>query len=211
MSGFTFPAFTFLIITVTFFVWLRLKMKKGYDEYKVLKKKNEDYFREDSLANDTRRTDIDESLFISLPLENLPLEKSSKKDEILKFKDAKMLHIGNMTNKELKLKYGLANLEVIAMYEEAYQRLCRLLSDYAKQLYEEGSYDDCELILRAVVKNGSDLSAPYFLLGDVCVKNSKKLHTEIDELTALVKNTSINDELKVKILNYYEKLDCEVL
>ena len=76
---------------------------------------NEDFFKRESEANQSRKRDISNLNYIKIP-DNLPFIKtdiseiSNAEQNIMNLKDEKILNLTGKTNTDLKLEYGVANL-----------------------------------------------------------------------------------------------------
>ena len=96
------------------------------------------YLDRESAANGTRRKDLTNLPYITVPFDTLPLditlndEKkqlqiSEYKKEIQNHSSERMLNLIGISNTELKEKYGPANLELLTIYDQNYSRyICAL-------------------------------------------------------------------------------------
>ena len=116
----------FIIILIV----LQFAIKKSTRNHKT---RNEEFLDRETKANQVRRKDISRLNYISIP-DNLPLinsgndtfdrlmaEDSRMKrsyDTIQSLRDKKILNLTGISNTELKLSYGAANLKDAAAYLE---------------------------------------------------------------------------------------------
>lgn len=202
------PIFLILVLSTAFAV--RVMMKKNSVS---LKSTIDDLLQKEMKANTTRKKELDSDIYIYpskniLPLKDYPptdeykkiikLQKNvARKSELpmIKFKE-------QISNTELKLKYGRANLDTITIYEEHYNSYIRGISDWAKELIKLNNYTDAKIILEEAVNMKSDLTSTYILLTDVYIKSN--MPQKINELKELVENSDMT--LKDKVLNYISNL-----
>lgn len=156
---------------VIFFIFLiayfRKKNTKAQNEIEAT------FWERETEANHVRRQDISGLPYISIPLENFPLnmyENSEIKEceSLLKsLSEKKILNLGNQTNTDLKLQYGMANLQILSECEENFITLCRVLVAYAEALLACGSPREAQTVLEFGISCGSDISKNYLLLADL--------------------------------------------
>ena len=142
------------IIIVLFVVVFTYRVKKtSADQEEVLEKFSE----RERLANATRRKDISNLDYITIPEEFLlPDMTSESSHRILALRGKKMLNLSDMTNTDLKLQYGMQNLEELSEYDDNFSELLRYLPEYTEELVEKGHRDIAVAILQFAVDNGSD-------------------------------------------------------
>ena len=138
---------------------------------------NENYLREEEMANFSRKKEIPENLFINAGIELLPMREFEDTEEfkrinksqayVIKRSTFKMIRLKTpMTNRELKIKFGYANLENIIAYEDNFVRYIFALCDWAETLLEMGEKEDAISILEFAVDMIPEQSKPYTLLID---------------------------------------------
>ena len=103
-------------------------------------------------------------------------------------------------NTDLKLKYGVANLEALTEYEDNYTLLIKNLSVLGHILKEQDDITDATHYLEYSIRIGSDIRSCYADLKDIYISQN---HTEkIDKLrqyASMIK--SVNKELIINLLN----------
>ena len=191
-----FSVFASFMIFVVFLVWLQYEIKKHnrYDE-----KKQKEYWARELKANSTRKQSLDNLQYITIPLETFPMDLMTT-DEMIKEYHETLLHLAeekivNLTgisNTDLKLEYGVANLPILTHYDQCYTHLVRTLNSFANRLYENGYEKECVPLLEFAVDTGSDISGTYKLLATIYVKNGEKqkldlLKTKTDSLNSAMK------------------------
>lgn len=194
-----FQTFASFIIFVIFLIWLQYEIKKHsrYDE-----KKQNEFWAKEAKANSTRKQSLDNLAYISIPLETFPMHLMAD-DELIKeyhemlhsLSNEKIVNLTGISNTDLKLEYGVANLPVLTHYDQCYTHLVRTLQDFAKRLYDNGYINECVPILEFAVDTGTDISGTYKLLAEIYVQNGDK-----EKLATLKgKTESLNSAMKKPI------------
>lgn len=169
----------FLAFTLLFAVYLHYQIRKT----DRLKAENENIVEKESKANFTRKADISSLDYIKIPLETLPFHKTydvtkdtntTLQDEILacskaiiSMKDLKIINLTGISNTDLKLKYGVANLPFLMQYDENFSKLARTLSKWGRLLYEAKEYADAKLVLEFAVSLKCDIEDIFIILGKI--------------------------------------------
>lgn len=166
-------------------------------------------FDEPLLDNDTSvepgldKTVFDESL----------LEKASSASEIIKlqktvlsFKNKKIVNLNGITNTDLKLRYGVANITVLSEYDENYTIISKAMAEWADLLVRENRKADAKIILEATINEGFDIKSLYINLADIYAEEGnfqkiEELIAKAEELNGIMKNPILKD-LKLRSLSY---------
>lgn len=161
-------------------------------------------------ANTVRRQDISGLPYISIPLENFPLnicENSKLKeceDTLQTLSKQKILNLSNQTNTDLKLQYGPANLAFLTECDQNYITLCRTLVEYAKELLSLGYSKEAQTVLEFGISCGSDISSNYLLLADIyCEQNDTAAYQ-----TLMCQANMLDSPMKASIINHLESKVC---
>lgn len=183
-----------------------------------LRKKNRsdetvtNYLARESAANGTRRKDISNLPYISVPFDILPLDitlnDEKKQSQIANYKSVikdlsqkKMLNLIGINNTELKERFGPANLETLTMCDQNYSIYIRTLHLFAEAIYDEYPKDSVK-ILEYCLSIGTDISKTYELLGRHYLINK-----QTDLFASLYKKIPDTDSISGKVtLNKLEKL-----
>lgn len=202
-----FPVFASFMIFVVFLLWLQYEIKKHsrYDD-----KKQKEYWAREREANSTRKKSMDDLVFITLPLETFPMDIMTEDEKIVEYHETirhlskeKIVNLTGISNTDLKLKYGVANLPVLSQYDQCYTHLARTLQLWAAHLYENGYEEECTTLLEFAVNTNTDVSGTYRLLAHIYVKNGSK-----DKLDWLkTKTDSINSAMKKPIDRMLKEFD----
>ena len=93
----------------------------------------ESFWKRENEANHTRRKDISGLPYITIPLADFPMgiydnpELRKCEETLQSLAGQKILNLGGKTNTDLKLEYGVANLETLSACDENYTTLCRTI------------------------------------------------------------------------------------
>jgi hypothetical protein len=154
-------------------IWVSMKLKKSSVDYDMDVDK---YIEEESEANFARAKQIDAELFFSPNREltdNIKLNTTDTQiikliAAVEKLYDKQMLCFDRvMSNKELKLAYGLANLDSIILYEGNFVNYIRAMINLGKEL------NDAD-ILEETARIGSVFPNTYYLLTDIYAETNQK-------------------------------------
>ena len=77
-----------------------------------------------------------------------------------------MLNLNGISNTDLKLQYGVANLEILSEYDDNYTTCICLLQEYAEQLSQYNP-SAAILVLESAVQMESDISNTFLLLAQL--------------------------------------------
>lgn len=178
--------FPYFLITALIFRMLIKRSTKTHEQDVA------DFMERESKANSTRRKDITNLDYITIPFETLPfLSKPSEKiagyeKDILSLKDKPILNLNGITNTELKLTYGAPNLPLLSQYDENFSRMTIILGKWSSALYEENYIDEAKAVLEFAVEAGCETSQIYLLLGKIYKEQN------IDKIPYLISKISIS-------------------
>lgn len=89
-------------------------------------------------SNHIRKKDISDLSYIEIPLDALPLHVCSSErcisleSQLTALAGKKIVNLSNLSNTDLKLTYGTANLTVLSEYDQNFTQLSNLLYSYGK-------------------------------------------------------------------------------
>lgn len=156
---------------IVFCFWLSLVIKK---QEKKNKNSLESFLEREAAANNTRRKPIDDLEYITVPLDFLPFHIMSEHDEIKEchrlvktLAAQKILNLTGKSNTDLKLRYGVPNLNFLSDCDQNYTVLARTLQKWASLLYDNGYTEEAKTILEFAVSTKTDVSATYALLCEI--------------------------------------------
>lgn len=168
------------------------------------------YFDRETKANSVRKQSLDNLDYISIPLDRLPVNVCSEDPQIAEYlsdlktlAEEKIVNFTGLTNTDLKLAYGPANLPFLQKCDLSYTHLVRVLQDWAKRLYDLDCHDEALTVLLFSLECKTDISAAYYLTADIYTeKNTPEKIKDLIEIAgsinSLMKN-SIIENLKERI------------
>ena len=170
------PLFTTFIIFVAF---IHLMIRRS-DQAK--KDADAEFFRKEHEASFVRKKSLDGLDYIVIPLDELPFGAMPGDPEVIhaentvrKLADKKIVNLTGISNTDLKLKYGTANITPLTEYDTNYLELARVLNKWGKALYQSGRYTEAAQVLSFAVHTGSDVTQTWHLYTD-CLR----LHLGLD-------------------------------
>ena len=133
-----------------------------------------DDFRErEQEANWTRKQDISNLAYIKLPLDALPLGRfedevlSSYETALRDLSTQPICNLNGISNTDLKLRYGAANLNALSQCDTNYSTLVSLLANYGEKLFELSHPTEAKQVLEYALSLGSDVGKTYELLATI--------------------------------------------
>jgi len=114
-----------------------------------------------------------------------------------------MLNLSNMSNSEIRLKYGIANFSHIEACENNYNRLIKAIYLLGKGYFDLENYSEAISVLEAGIKINSDISDHILLLAELYAKkkdsfNFNELKIYSENLESLTKSKLSNGFIDLK-------------
>ena len=120
-------------------------------------KVQDEFWEKERLSNTVRKKDITKLDYISIPLDKIPVKlESSTEKTIFALAEKPMLNFVGISNTDLKLEYGTANLEILTEYENNFLEFVALLPDYATELIEAGETESARMLLEFAANANAD-------------------------------------------------------
>ena len=179
------------ICFILFIMWFRVKSNKAS---KMEQNSKEDFLRREHEANLTRKKDISNLDYIVIPEEDLPFtetndeEEAMLQDNLRKAMSKKILNLSGISNTDLKLEYGYANLEALSQYDQNFTNLLRCLDKWAGFLYKKGERQRSKQILEYAISIGSDITGTYTTLAQIYLDENEP--GKVQPLIDTAKNSS---------------------
>lgn len=146
--------FPFLAIFIIFCVVLGYYIKKGDSSQKEIM---DGFFEKERLANEVRKKDISQLNYITIPFEKIPQQlNTSTEKEFFSYAEKTMLNLNGISNTDLKLEYGTANLAILSEYDTNYMDMISLLPAYVEELLAEEQTDTAQMLLEFAVHTKAD-------------------------------------------------------
>ncbi len=180
----------FFLILLSVFAMLRNRSTRSFQE------KQDSFWEKERQANLTRRKDISSLDYIQIPLDTFPIgqfqddELSYQEDALTDLSNRQILNLSGISNTDLKLQYGAANLTVLSECDANYILLARTIAAYGKRLAELDHCKEAITVLEFGVACKTDVSTNYTLLHALYCQNG-----EIDKANQLVELIRNSDML----------------
>ena len=146
--------FPFLAIFVVFCLILAYYIRKSDA---AQQKVQDDFWEKERRSNTVRKKDISKLDYITIPLDKIPVKLcTSTEAKLFSLAEKPMLNFVGMSNTDLKLAYGTANLEILTEYENNFLDFVALLPDYINELIEAGELETAQMLLEFAVSVNAD-------------------------------------------------------
>lgn len=195
------------VILIIFVLWLHYEINKSK---KLLNKDTDAFWLKEKDANLTRRADISNLEYITIPLELLPMEDreddtlNSYRDTIRDLSDKKIVNLTGQTNTELKRRFGVANLQLLSEYDNNYLILVSILQKWGERLYNQGFKSEAAIVLEFAVNCSTDAINTYKLLAKIyCEQDTPN---KIDNLISTLSKS--DSDRTTALINEIRKMLC---
>lgn len=163
--------FPFLASFIIFIIVINLASKRIE---KKRRSRDREFWEKEHRANFVRKKSLDDLEYISIPFDSFPMNIATD-DEVVaschkdleSLRDEKIVNFTGLSNTDLKLEYGTANITVLSQYDQNYTLFVRALQTWAKRLHELGYHDEALTILEYAVATRTDISATYYLAASI--------------------------------------------
>ncbi len=175
---------TFFLLTILLVLWIHYQ-KRRTD--RIATKQSDAFWEREQQANLTRKKDISNLDFITVPVQTLPFPETDREEvtdiqkHLLNIASGKIVNFTGLSNTDLKLMYGAPNINLLMEYDKNYLELVRSLYRYGKLLYDMDKKDDAKVILEYALSVKTDISANYTLLATIY-----KEKNEIDRINYVI-------------------------
>lgn len=168
-----FPCLTIFIIFLLVLAYERRKSTRKEEEVR------QRFWNRENAANAARKKDLSSLDYVQIP-QSLYESIDSTDEEIgqciqvlIDLSKRKIVNLGGLTNTDLKLAYGVANLATLTEYDENYTTLICCLVKLSKKLIDCGQKNDAIRILSFGVSCHSDITENYTLLASLYKETSQ--------------------------------------
>lgn len=193
-----------LLLVILFVIWLH------YETTRASRKDKEAanaFWKKESEANNTRRADLSTLPYISIPLKSLPMEETNDavlsrfQSEIQALSKEKILNLNGISNTDLKLSYGAANLPSLSGFDQNFTNLVCTLDSWGQALYEQEQYPAARDVFEYAVSCKSDVKNTY-----VCLAEIYRKINEPEQISGLINAAnSLPSMTRVLILQSLQK------
>ena len=208
-----FPVFASVVV---FCIWLAYEIRKSN---KKGEKSEKAFWAKEAEADNTRKLPLDDLHYIIIPEEiykpfmndkgefiesdeNAPKAFSDALTAFKHLKDNKIVNFSNISNTDLKLTYGAANLPELTLYDQNFVLLIRTLQSMGEYYNSLGDKETAKMMLEFAVSSGSDTISTYKLLASIY-----KEEEDFSKINYLISSASLlNGLTKGPIINYLHEL-----
>lgn len=152
------------------------------------------YWEKERKANFVRKKSLENLEYLTIPEDILAMKPKTPTAQTLSYlqdlKDLSSFKIVNLTgisNTDLKLAYGTANITVLSEYDAHYTQMVTILQKLAEQLAASKDTSNAIRVLEYAISTGSDVSKSYYLLADLYTQigTPEKIHTLMEQAKKL--------------------------
>lgn len=191
------------IIIVAFFFNISMRRVSRKEEAREIS-----FWEKERKANNVRRKSLESLDYICIPVDVLPFgthgsnkELENSEQNVLALKNEKIVNLTGISNTDLKLEYGTANITELSAYDQNYTTLVRALQSWGKALYDAGRYEDATKVLEFAVKTRTDITATYKLLIDMyktkLLLSAPEIEKKINSLIPIADNLNSLSRLTI--------------
>lgn len=177
------PVITTVLLVL---IWVVVLNYKHNHVSRVEKQRTHEFWQKERESNHARKKDISSLPYIQIPIDTLPFSQTSDsviqeyQDIIKELANAKILNLNGISNTELKLQFGPANLESLIEYDQNFTQLIQTLAKWGERLYEQGNLTEAKTILEYGITCKTEIKNNYILLANI-YKAEQEFH-KINEL-----------------------------
>lgn len=179
---------------------LIIRRSKKRDEQPV-----ESFWQKEAKANSTRRKNIDNLAYISIPECILCMKPQNTTEEIEAYikdlndlSNEKIVNLTGISNTDLKLTYGTANITILSQYDFNYTNMVTILQKLAQCLTNADEKGLAVQVLEFAISTGTDISQSYYLLASLYQENNQSekvtdLIRRAEKLNTLMKDSIVRN------------------
>lgn len=196
-----FPIFSCFVVFLLWFHFVQNRVRTKEH------KREKAFWDKEEKANSTRKKDISQLTYLTIPLAEFPFGISSDEKvkacekKIQELSKEKIVNLTGISNTDLKLKFGAPNLPVLSTYDANFTIYVNTLHNWAKRLYEAGFPKEALILLERAVFQGSDMKGSYVLLCTIY----DKLGYESKKQELLPHAKALNSFMKEPIIAYIKE------
>ncbi len=206
IMNYYYPIFGLFLI---FVAWQAYERNKSTKQSKAA---SDDFWTRESEANSIRKANLDNENYITLTddmlIENLwpdyaVDEELSRCSEILKtLMNKRILNLAGMTTTDIKLKYGVANLNELSTYDDNYTLMVQTLAAYGARLMNLQNKEAAIKIFEFGIDSLTEISTNYKHLATLYTEKNQP--EKIDHLIEIA--GSLNSLMKPSIIRSLEEI-----
>lgn len=165
----------------------------------------EKFWEKEARANSTRKKNLDSLAYISIPACILSIKPHNTTEEIEAYiKDLndlakeKIVNLTGISNTDLKLTYGTANITILSQYDFNYTNMVTILQKLAQCLVDVNEPKLAIQILEFAVSTDTDISKSYYLLASLYKESGQfekvnELISKAENLNTIMKDSIVRN------------------
>lgn len=172
---------SFLILIISIRIAIGRSRRKDQNADKA-------FWKRESDANSVRRKPLDDVEYIHIPMDKLPTDVLTDDEtisdcirDITALSEEKIINLTGITNTDLKMKYGVANLPFLTECDDRFTFLVQTLQKWADYLWEKGLEEPAVSIMEYEVSIRADIGSAYRKLAAYYKK-----HGEPEKIAGLI-------------------------
>ncbi len=181
---------------------------------KSMEQIRDDFWTKERKANLTSRKSISDIDYIQIPIDDLPIVEQTNDSElayiqskIIKLSKEPIANFTGYSNTDLKLKYGVGNINHIIECDTNFTAFATLMYEWGLYYYNQNQNQKAQQILEVAINQRSDVSKSFTLLAEIYIDSDQadKIDTLIQiaqTLDTMVKNKIINSLKELKYSSY---------
>ena len=194
--------FIIIVVTALFFKIFMNRSMRNYDPEK-------EFWEKERKADLTPRKSVENLPYIEVDPGVLPLNIDSDDPEIKEMQDnirlmadKKVLNFTGISNTDLKLEYGAANISFLTNCDMNYLRLVQNIARLSEKYIKNGHIDEAQILLEYGIEIGTDVSKNYTLLAEIYINRNEA--SKISGLLETARN--LNSLTRDSIISNLEKM-----
>ena len=146
---------------------------------RAMEAEQKSFWAKERESNNVRKKPLDDLNYINIPFDELPCTAHNDSELVQDclstlhtLSERKIVNLTGITNTDLKLTYGTANITALTEYDQNFTVLVTTLQKWADALYGLEAVAEAQSILEYAVSVDSDVSKTYELLASIYAQNS---------------------------------------
>lgn len=143
-------------------------------ENRKIKSQEDEFWEKENKANNVRKKSLADLPYVSFSMKQLPVNADQSnpiiaqcQETLMVLSEQKMVCLSGITNTDLKLMYGTANITALSDYDENFTVLVTTLQKWAQTLYDDQYMEEAIQVLEYAISLGSDVGTSYRLLASL--------------------------------------------
>ena len=194
--------FPILLSFIMFIGVLQFAIRRARNKDQSADKK---FWAREAEANNVRRKSLDDVEYVAIDFTKLPVDVLKDDEQIASYindltdlSKEKIINLTGLTNTDLKLKYGVANLPYLSDCDNRFTMLIQILQKWNDYLWEKGLKEEAVKIMEYEISIGSDAPSAYRRLASYYKKQGKpekinELISDVEKMNLLTGKSLLTD------------------